>query len=302
MSNPHVQDSAFWEAAIEHYHWDRLEAAYAAIQQRGVGEAGTYIRWYRLIEAEALSRRRSKRTKVNSWLTFECIPEDALRDESDLIAAAVEACDSIAERLGWSHSAPTLISVLAEEVDAPWATNPYGYYVSKELYEKICLPAYLVEDREELSEAVAHEYAHVISETASDGMSPAWLSEAVSVIAEGSPDPEALRILADGAWLKPEDLELTLDGRYDESNQREVWLAYQQCGTVGRYLSSLKGEPKLLDLMREHTNESVWRNLWLSLRGKSRVDGAVEAIYGMSVRELHERAHEWLRVQEAPKP
>ncbi len=297
MSNPHVQDSAYWEAALDHYHWDRLDAAYEHIQRRGIGEAGSFIRWYRVIEAESVTRQKSRIERINHWLTLEYVADEVLDLREQLARRTLDACDDIARRLGWTHSVETMVSILAEETDAPWATNPYGYCVSKEPYEKICLPCYLIDDADEFVQAISHEYAHVISDNLSDGHAPRWLEEAVSVLAERSFDRETWKAFCEGKipWHSPDELELLFDLHSSDEQKEKIWHAYQQCGWIGRYLARLSGEGRLADLLRDHCNESVIRNLKLSLSGKDRVDGAVEAIYRMSLGELFERTYQWVR-------
>ena len=46
----------------------------------------------------------------------------------------------VGKLLGWDHSAPTMVSILAKECDAPWAVNPFGYCTDKYEFDKICLP------------------------------------------------------------------------------------------------------------------------------------------------------------------
>lgn len=298
MANPHVQDSAYWESALEHYHWDRLEQAYSQIRHHGVGEAGSFLRWYRIIEAETITRRKSETMKVAPWLTLEFIPSEILDLRDDLIELAISACDEVAGRLGWDHRQETRLAILAEETDAPWAANPYGYCVSKEPYEKICLPNYLVDDPEEYAQAVAHEYAHVISAVLAEGYAPRWLEEALSVLVERRFDVETWDAFRSGEepWLSPAELELTLDGRVDDTDDgaEDVWCAYQQAGWIGRYLASLGEEQKLGRLLRDVANESVGRNLRLSLFGKERVDGALQAVYGLDSRKLFAQAFDFL--------
>jgi len=300
LANPYAQDSAFWESALEHYHWDRLDDAYGQIVQQGVGEAGSFLRWYRIIEAETVTRRKSEQVEVTPWLTFEYVPEEIRELRSELVRAAVSACDEVAHRLGWEHGEKTLLSILAEETDAPWAVNPYGYCVTKEPYEKICLPNYLVDDLEEFAQAVAHEYGHVITNAYADGYAPRWLEEAVSVLVERRFDEQTRLRFASGEipWRLPGDLEVVFEatGREEAEEDRDddVWLAYQQAGWIGRYLVSLGDELRLGRLLRETANESVLRNLRLALTGRERVDGALQAVYSFDSATLFRRSLHWL--------
>lgn len=297
VSNPFTEDSPHWEAALELYHLDRVKDAFEEIQAFGVGEAGSFMRWYRVIEAETLTRTRSHVVQVAPWLLMETVATEVAGLERALTRCTVEACDEVADRLGWSHGVQTCVSILTEEADAPWAANPYGYCVSKDPYEKICLPNYLVDDLEEFSQAVAHEYAHVISDNLSDGYAPRWLEETVSVLAERKFDDEARAGFCSGVhpWLTPGELELTIEGTSDDDGRNRVWLAYQQAGLIGRYLTSLHDERRLGDLLREHANESPLRNLRLAFTGRERVDGALRAVYGFGTKSLFEQSLQWLR-------
>lgn len=300
MSNPHVEDSPHWDAALEHYHWDRLEAAYEEIRDHGIGEAGSFLRWYRVIEAETITRRKSSRVDVNEWLSFEFVPTEVLDLRVELRNRIVRACDDVAQRLAWKHSERTLVAILAEETDAPWASHPYGYCVHKEPYEKICLPNYLVDDPEEFSQAVAHEYAHVISESLADGYCARWLEEALSVLVEQRFDEDARIAFSEGRapWRNPDDLELSIEGRTDEGQSADdVWMAYQQAGWVGRYLASLGDESRLATLLREVANETVGWNLKRTIRGQDRIEAALMSVYGMGQRKVFANALEFLRRQ-----
>jgi hypothetical protein len=303
VANPHVEDSPHWDAALEHYHWDRMEAAYAEVRDHGIGEAGSYLRWYRVIEAETITRQKSSRVEVTPWLSFEYVPKEVLDLRDELCSRIVSSCDEVARRLDWHHSERTLISILAEETDAPWTSHPYGYCVHKEPYEKICLPNYLVDDLEEFSQAVAHEYAHVISENLADGYTTRWLEEALSVLVEQRFDEETWIAFRDGKakWRSPEDLELAIEGRADEEAGRdEVWMAYQQAGWIGRYLSSLGDEARLAKLLRAVADESLGWNLMRTIRGRDRVEAAFESVFGMGQKRLFSDALAYLRQQKGP--
>jgi len=293
-----LSDSVYWQAAIEHYHWDRMEDSARLIADHGIGDAGSMIHWFRAIEAEAVTRRRSIVQRLDSWLEFEFIPSETMGQHREFERWIIESMDEIAIRLGWDHRTPTRVAILAEEVDTEWSTHPYGYCTEKEPYMKICLPAYLMDDETEFRQAVAHEYAHVVSAELADGRAPRWLEEAVSVLVERSIDPKATEDIVDGTWpwLSPNQLELTLERRGDEdADADDVFMAYQQCGWIGKYLASLGDERRLGQLLREHTHEGAWRNLKLVLTGRDRADGALRAVYGFGTRTLFTQALNYVR-------
>jgi hypothetical protein len=304
VTNPVSPDSPQWQAALEQYRLDRVVEAMDLVREHGIGEAGSHLQSFRLIEAEALTRSRCRQIELAAWLTFEFLPDEVDGREQELGAAILQTCDAIAARLGWDHRQRTHLAILADEANAPWAVHPYGYCTEKEPYEKICLPAYLLDDPLEFRQAVAHEYAHVISAGLSKRNAPRWLEEAVSVLVERPLDEEARAAFVSGEieWLDPHDLELTVssdgeepaDSEEEEALADDVWLGYQQAGWIGRYMASLGGERRLGDLLRQHADEGVLLNLRLAFTGRERFDAALRKVYGMTAKELFARTLEWI--------
>lgn len=298
-------ESAAWDAAIEEYHWDRVVEAHALAEPMGVGETADRLAWYRLLEAEAITRRKSKVVQLRDWLSFEWIPSEVEDLAPRLQNLAIEACDEIAERLGWSHGPPCRIAILAPEVDAPWATHPYGYCADMYPYDKICLPDHLIDDLDEFSQAVAHEYAHVISLNLALGHAPRWLEEAVSVLAEREFDREAWDAFREdpAEWQAPSDLEAAFETvEEDEDAEWDVWLAYQQSGWIGRYLESLDSGRKLGDLLRAHADERLLLGLSLAIAGRTRTDYALKKTYGLTLRRLFDEAYAFTIAQPPLEP
>lgn len=289
---------AQWEVAIGHYDWDHMAEAYAAAVDAGIEDSGEDLFWFRLIEAEWTTRRRARIDRVADWLEIEWIEAEAPRPFKPWISRAVRAMDEVARRLRWEHAAPTRVAILAEETDAPWAAHPYGYCADKHPYEKICLPPYLYDEPDEFSQAVAHEYAHVISLNLTQGLAPAWLEETISVLAERNFDDQALAEFRSGQapWLTPSELEgaFGVDLDPSEDDEDRSWLAYQQAGLIGRYLMSLGPEERLADLLRAHVGLGALARLRSSLGGASRTDAALRNVYGLGERELFERARDWV--------
>lgn len=296
MANPHAADTPHWDAAFEHYYQDNIADAFRLIRDHGVGEAGDLLRWYRIIEAEAITREKSRVLEIEPWLSLEFVPDETMGLERELAQRTAGACNEVAGRLGWAHAVSTRLAVLAEETDAPWATNPYGYCVSKEPFEKICLPNYLVDDPSEFSQAVAHEYAHVISTNIADEYAPRWVEEAVSVLVERRFDLDTWTEFCEmpAAWLMPADLEIALVDRSDEDGAKDrIWMAYQQAGWIGRYLSHLQGDARLGAFLKEIANESPMANLLRAASGKDRTDAALKKVYGLTKRDLFQGARDW---------
>ncbi len=294
MNRSAFEDSLKWDAAIEAYHKDDVVLALDLIKDCGIGDRGDYVRWFRLIESEALSRRASRVEQITPWLSLEFVPKELLDHFEPVARRAVNACSTIARRLGWSHDVVTRIAILMEEVDAPWAVFPHGYCASKENYEKICLPNYLVDDPAEFSQAVAHEYAHVIVTALTQDRAPRWLAEAIAVLAEDdacAPERSSIQYF----WKDAVQLELTLESvKIEISPQDEIWCAYQQCGWIGRFLAERGGDKSIVKLLRAHGREGLWRNLGLTLRGKSLPDEALKQTFGMGVDQLFDDAYRLL--------
>ncbi|MBX7133093.1 MAG: hypothetical protein K1X67_10495 [Fimbriimonadaceae bacterium] len=292
----HTPDSVAWKAAFEHYNWDRLAEAWELVEEFGVGEASVNLGFYRLIEGEWRTRDRSDITRVNPWLKVELVLDEIGPDQTDLVELLVRACDQVAERLNWQHGPETLISLLAAEVDRPWATNPYGYCVDKHPYEKICLPYHLLDQPGQLFEATAHEYAHVVSLNLSQGRVARWLSEAVSVLIERPENRYASRKFRSGGWhwRRPEELE----GMFNVNSEdiAGVQMAYAQSGLIGRFLASQPGgEAKLSELLAELAKNNLWSDFRRQFAGRSRADAALRSVYGLSEDQVFDLAFDSLR-------
>lgn len=286
-----------WKVADEAYLWDRVEEAFDEIEDSGIGERSVSLSYFRMIEAEAITRRASDVHPVTEWLELELIP-DELGMDLDAVSLGTEvlaSCTEVGRRLGYDFAAKTRVAFLAAEADAPWATAPYGYCVDKHPYEKICLPHHLLGRPKERWYAVAHEYAHVVSINLSQGHAPNWLGEAVSVLSERQFDPRAERLFAEGRWpwREPEKLEGMFDVTHGDPDI--VWRAYQQAGLIGRYLAETIGEKGLGDLLRAIGSERLVTQLIGRLLGRTRTDHALRRSCGFGERELFARTLGWIR-------
>ena len=286
-----------WKVADEAYLWDRVEEAFANVEDSGIGERSASLSYFRMIEAEATTREQSEVFAIAEWLELEVIPGELGLDLSpdSLGAEVLTSCAEVGRRLGYDLSAKTRVAFLAAEADAPWATAPYGYCVDKHPYEKICLPYHLLGRPRERRQAVAHEYAHVVSINLSQGHAPNWLGEAVSVLSEGQFDPRAERLFSEGRWPWREPAKL--EGMFDvtHGDPETVWRAYQQAGLIGRYLAESMGEKGLGDLLRTLGSEGLFAQLVGRLLGRTRTDLALRRHCGIGERELFANTLQWIR-------
>jgi hypothetical protein len=281
-------EGAAWSAVWQAYLMDRLEVARAASLELGAGEFGSGLDLTRMIEGEWLSRQGSETMQVTDWLTLEFPDDESGLDPEDLARLVQEGCDQVAADFGWEHGAPTWVTVLRDEADAPWMPMRHGYCVDKVPFDKVCLPVYLTDDPEELLPAVRHEYAHVMAHVRSDGLAPTWLDEAVAMVADGERDERSWRRLAGGgaAWLAPDELDLAfLEDRESGAGRSAVALAYAQAHMVGEWVAARHRREALgrvLDALRE---PGLWRAVLGRLTGERPESRAFREVLGVSVEE-----------------
>ena len=293
-------ENAHWRVIFDHYYWDRVEQAYRAAKTLGAGSVASGLVGFRMIEGEYVTRSRSVTRAATDWLDVEAVESSLPMEWSSLERALISSCDRVAKRIKFEHSPKTLISVLTDETNVPWMPGRHGYCMDKFPYDKICIPASSLRDSADLEHVILHEYAHVITLNLSNGQCPLWLDEAVAMVAGGGVDRRAWSALASGAapWLQPHDLGAAyLMNREDERERSSVWLAYQQSAAIGFYLSSLKGDQGLGDLMRSYTNNTLLVDLMMRIRGAEPTDEALQEVYGFGIAELFEGSLDWLRTE-----
>lgn len=282
-----------WRLALENYYWDRLDEAFEQASALGAGSEAYGLRTYRLIEAEHLTRQSSRVRAVNDWLSVETIDAELGAGWDEVAQESLLACDDVAKRLAWTHGPPVLLTILADEADAPWTPGRHGFCVDKHPYEKICLPCYLLDDPNEFRNAVRHEYAHVVSLNWAQGKCPRWLDEAIAMRMGGELDQRALshfgREPAD--WLGWRDLDdAYLEDREAELGRRKVWLAYQESALIGRFLVAQGGESSLGDLLRRLGRSGLGEALATRILERPPGESAVRQVYGFGLAELFEAA------------
>jgi hypothetical protein len=285
-----------WKEVYDAYFWDRLEAAYEGATSLGTGAGAGGARFYRQIEGEYLTRKQSAQIDVNAWLSFEFV-EAEVAHATELPGPILQACDNIAHRLSWDHTAKILISVLTEEANAPWAVGRYGYFVDKHPYDKICIPLNATLDPARLYEVIVHEYAHAIVLNLASGHAPRWLDEMIAMIAQGGPERGIGAKFASGEvkWLKPAALNVQYVAEREGQSGIGVFHAYQQSACIGAYLVDLKGEAALGDLLRAFSDNSVVKELAMLAINLAPADEALKQVYGFGEKELFKRTLDWLK-------
>lgn len=283
-----------WELAIEAYHWDRMEEALSYTKSLEFGTGSAYGGWYRLIEAEGITRLRGSQFDENSWLKIEWIAEEVGNDPSPIIA---DACEQVAQRFGWDDRPPVLVSVLPIESDAPWAIGRHGYMADKYPYDKICLPNRALESSEVLAEVVSHEYGHVMVLNRTSGLAPTWLDEAIAMLAEKWLDIGMRSEFTSGRaeWLSAGDLDRSFaaERRLGE-NQVRIHSAYHQAAWIGAFLVHECGEEGIGNVLSAFSDNSSFTDLKMRITGQPAADEAVRQVLKIGIDQLFEKTLDWM--------
>ena len=274
-----IGENGEWHEAIEAYYRDEMPQAYAVAQALGAGYGGAALRWYRMIEGEALTRQGATVEEVQPWLTLEW---DAA--EFDLGAehrqAIREACVNVAGRLGWNFEMAVRVAILRGEVDAPWHGARFGYCVDKYPYDKVCVPVRAAHDPASLARIMAHEYTHVVTLNLTQARIPHWLDEGLAMLMEGDARPVA-------GWLEPDALNAAFEAdRREDAGLARAGEAYAQAAALVRYLHRQGGDAKLASLLRAFTNNSLWTEIKINLLGEPSVEEALREVYGFGRDDL----------------
>ncbi|MEX2244159.1 MAG: hypothetical protein WD716_09980 [Fimbriimonadaceae bacterium] len=290
-------ESGAWKVVYDHYYQDRLKEAYHAAADLGAGTAAHGLVGFRMIEGEYITRQAGELHQATPWLSIETIEEESPEPIQSVASRVLRACDTVAERFGFEHGPPVMVSVLAKESNVPWMPGRFGYCIDKFPYDKICIPNSSLHDADDLQHVIAHEYAHVVTLNLSEGRCPLWLDEAVAMVAGGGASRGAWRAFASGReeWLPAHELNASYLRDREDSRERDVvWRAYLQSAVIGAYLASLKGERALGDLMRAFSNNTLLQDLMMRVRGNAPTDEALGEVYGLGTRALFEKSYSWL--------
>lgn len=304
-----------WRSVLELYNQEKLKGAHDLAEEIGLGDLGGFLQWFRILEAEYLTSESSVIREPSPGLSIEF--PDAIEEQTQNTVEKLflREIDVVGQRLAISDRPPTRITVLVQEVDAPWATSPYGYCIQKVPFTKICLPYHLLSNSGRMAEAVRHEYAHVLTLNLGKGWVPRWLSEAISTLMETETNRQD-RISPPAAWFSPSDLDAIYrseampvgkrwvdrvmgpdwsSGDADPSRQRNsVNFAYNQSSIIGKFLRAKGGEGKVGALLTAIGDDSPWSSIQRVLLGRNPVDIALKKVFGLSRSQLFEAVRAWL--------
>jgi len=288
--------TGIWKVVLDEYYWDRLDRAHDLALELGV--SFSWQEWFfRLIEAEAITRQESQTLTIDPQLSLEYVPAQ-LPHVAQVAGDVAQACADVRQRFGWPEGANTMVSVLADETDAPWTVGRAGYMMDKYPFDKICIPRNATHTSAELQSVIRHEYAHVMVLNLSEGKAATWLHEAITMLAQNWKRSEDWLKFAHGSepWLEPSALNAAFNDQHDPNLFKARSLAYSQSAALGFYLASIAGEPKVGSLLRAFADNSNWIELKMSLTGQTPADEALRQIYEFSERDLFTKALDWLRL------
>jgi hypothetical protein len=280
-------DGPVWREVRELYLQDRVEEAFEEAENIGALDTND-------LYAEAEVRRLGTKWQVRPWLTVEGIESEIGHHIHSALEPMGTACEDLASRFGWDHREATMISLLPQDVEAPWMPGRWGYFIDKVPYDKICIPHHLLRDLDNLILTVKHEFMHDITTNVTNGKIPRWFGEGMSTLAEGRFDQTSLDDWrhSRAEWHNSIELDaLVASDNRDAEKRREISRAYSQANFIARYLETLGGEPTLAALLRALGDETFLHNLQNQVHLWSRMEGGLRRVYGLSESEVFERAH-----------
>jgi len=278
--------NVYWGAVMRLYDQDNLEGAYQLALKLGEGAGGQGLSVFRLLEAEYEAQRRGMIRQVTDWLSVQYIDAEVGENIDAMLTFLRSLAEQEAARFNWADMAPVRVTLLSQESDAWWATARYGYCTQKVPFYKIGIPFHVLENPHRFAMVFRHEFAHVISLSLSKSRIAPWLGEGFSVYAAGEDLSRAIAVFRANPkeWLQPRPLNIRFGPGLDLASPAK-WLAYQQGAIIVHYLVGLKNERSLVSLLKDHADESFWRNAVLMFGG-SRTDQALREVYGKSEEEV----------------
>lgn len=291
-----INNFALDEVVRELYFDDNIEAAWQHGLERGLSRED--VRFYRLLEAEHLTRKQCVILEIAPHLSLEYNPNERGFDPAVIPSVVQDECEALSRRFEWKYEEAVRVTILTSEVDTPWSYYRAGYCVDKYPYEKVCIPAYSLHAPSEFGRILRHEFMHAITLNVCNGHEPVWLTEGLSVLVENQMRSRDWIKFQMGLleWRTPMFLNGGIHGnRWDQAEVDRIRQGYEQAYIVVSYLHKLKGDRGLIDLMNAIGDESVAHNLKRALLGQNYADSALRSVFGLSEEKAFQEAHDWLR-------
>jgi hypothetical protein len=289
-------DIPMWQAVQALYLKDKVIEALAEADKLGGLDSNH-------LYAEAEVRSKGTQFKLKSSLTVEMIESEVGHDSKHILDTIFQACDGVSKRFGWDGQVAARVSLLPQDVEAPWMPGRWGYYIQKEPFGKICLPHHLISDLPELARTVRHEFMHHVSKNLTNGHIQRWLGEAMSTFAEDRLDRQTWAEFQTGKaeWLPVHQLNaiVSTDNR-DSDRRASIWRGYTQANLVVRFLATMGGDLKLTEFLRAIGDESFLHNLENQILWRSSTDAAFRTVYLYSEDEVFDLAKAWVLTTPIP--
>lgn len=287
-------EGPFWKGVYELYLRDQIVEAYGEAMRLNSASQPNIMK---SLGPEYLTRLSSHRVELREGLELEYIPHELGTSTSEIQAVALENCEAVASAFGWDWHEKTLITILASEAEADVLRHDWGYYVDKYPYDKICIPNKVLHLENQLARTLRHEFAHVVTTNQSGGHEPTWLSEGLSMLAEGAVDFRPWIGFQAGRyeWEDPSMLGARIRGdRLDPTKLPLVNVGYAQACYLTMYLRKLGGQDVVRQLLTQLGDQSFGVNLKRDILGRSHVDDALRHLLEKSEVRLFDDAHDWV--------
>ena len=291
-----INNFALDEVVRELYFDDNIEAAWEHGLERGLSRED--VRFYRLLEAEHLTRQRAVILSIEPQLSLEYDPNEKGFDPEVTPYVVRDECNALARRFQWKYDEAIRVTILTTEVDTPWSYYRAGYCVDKYPYEKVCIPAYSLHAPNEFGRILRHEFMHAVTLNVCNGHEPVWLTEGLSVLVENQIRSRYWMKFKMGLleWRTAMFLNGGIDGnRWDQSEVDRIRQGYEQAYIVVSYLHKLEGDKGLIALMKAIGDESVARNVKRTILGQSNTDSALRSVFDLSEEAVFQEAYKWLQ-------
>ena len=240
------------------------------------------------IEAEALVREKGTIFHPRPWLMIEAIEQEVGGDFQKVQQVIAENSDALCDEYGWDRSKKLMVTFLPWEAEVPYMPARWGFFSSRNPYDKICLPYHLLANELLLISTFRHEVTHYITRNVCSGREARWVTEGLATINENrNYTPIIAKMKEATVWFDPTrvDALLTSDNR-DQALQENIHFAYAQSNALVRTLIAQKGHPLFKDFLAAIGHETLWSDASWKILGTSYTSGALSHVYKISEHEF----------------
>ena len=186
---------AYLEVVEDFYNQDRLDVAMRAALDSfsdAGWPAGAWTAFYNQLSAESAARDAGQIHKVDDNLSIE-LDRHASEDTLAMLQqTALEARSRVWEILRVEFQYPVLITFFLPDAPLSFIAGSHGYMSHKVNLDKICLPSFITQSREEAVDALMHEFGHVAVHQLGGEEVPRWLDEGTATYITGNFNDQVL--------------------------------------------------------------------------------------------------------------